>query len=90
MTIVIKKKGKDTFIEVGGVLDKFTAGALENAINDSAKSTKSIVLDLNGIEHISEEGLYVILGARRKMKSFGSLRLTGVCESVMQVLEGRP
>jgi anti-anti-sigma factor len=90
MTIVIKKKGQDTLIEVGGVLDKFTAGALENAINDSAKGTKSIVLDLNGIEHISYEGLHTILGARKRMNEIGSLRLTGVCESVMQVLEGQP
>lgn len=89
MTIVIKRKDKETFIEVGGVLDKITSCALERAIYDSAKSTSSIVLDLNGIEHISEEGLHVILGARRKMKAVGSLRLTGACESVMQSLEGQ-
>ena len=90
MTIVIKRKDKETFIEVGGVLDKFTVGALENAIYDSAKSTPSIVLDLNGIEHISVEGLHTILGARKRMNASGSLRLTGVCESIMQVIEGQP
>jgi anti-anti-sigma factor len=89
MTIVIKKKDKETFIEVGGVLDEITAGALENAIYDSAKSTKSIVLDLNGIEHISEKGLHIILGARKRINEVGSLRLAGACESVMQVLEGQ-
>lgn len=87
MTIVIKKKDKEAVIEVGGVLDEITAKALEKAINDSAKSTPSIVLDLNGIEDISKEGIMVLLKARKEMRSIGSLKLAGICESVMQIIE---
>lgn len=87
MTIIIKKKDKEAVIEVGGVLDKTTAKALEKAINDSAKSTSRIVLDLNGIEDISKEGIMVLLKARKEMRSIGSLKLAGICESVMQIIE---
>ena len=87
MTIEIKKRNNEAVIKVVGVLDNVTADALEKAISSSARNTSVIVLDLNGIEHISNEGLLVILGARKKMKEIGELRLTGVCESVMQVLE---
>ena len=87
MTIEIKKKNKEAVIKVLGVLDDITSKALEKAIIDSAKNTPNIILDLNGIKDISNEGLTVLLGARKKIKKTGSLRLTGVCESVMQVLE---
>ena len=87
MTIEIKKRKKETVIRVTGVLDDVTAPALEKAISDIAKNTTIIILDLNGIDEISGEGLLALLKARKEMKEKGSLRLTGVCESVMQVIE---
>lgn len=87
MTVEIKKRNKEALIKISGVLDKTTAESLERTIASSAKSAPSIVLDLNGIEHITSEGLFVLLKIRREIKSVGSLRLTGVCESVMQIIE---
>lgn len=87
MTIEIKKQNNEAFIHVEGVIDATTAPALAKAISESAKSTPSIVLDLNGIDLISSEGLDAILGARSSMRAIGSLRLAGICESVMQLFE---
>lgn len=87
MTVDIKKRDNETFIKIVGVLDKTTAESLEKTIYNSIKSAPSITLDLNGIEYITKDGLVVLLRIRRKIKSVGSLRLEGVCESVMQIIE---
>ena len=87
MTVEIKKRNKEALIKITGVLDKITAESLEKTIGDSVKSTPNIVLDLNGIDNITSEGLLVLLRTRKKIRSVGSLRLTGVCESVMQIIE---
>jgi anti-anti-sigma factor len=87
MTVEIKKRNKEALIKIAGVLDKTTAESLEKTIENSVKSAPSIVLDLSGIEHITNEGLLVLLRTRKEIKSVGSLRLNGVCESVMQIIE---
>ena len=87
MTIEIKKRDKETVIRVVGVLDDVTVASLEKTIDDRAKRCASIVLDLNNIEEISGTGLRALIKIRERIKEKSSLRLTGVCESVMQVLE---
>ena len=87
MTIEIKKHAKETTIEVVGRLDTITAPVLEQTINENVGSTQSLVLDLKGLEYISSAGLRVLLGAQKKMRQIGSMKLTGVCEEVMEVLE---
>ena len=87
MTIEIKKNGSTTTIEVVGRLDTITAPALEKAIAESIGNIENLVLDFGGIEYISSAGLRVLLGAQKKMQKVGSMKLTGVCEAVMEVLE---
>ena len=87
MTIEIKKHAKETTIEVVGRLDTITAPVLEQTINENVGSTQRLVLDLKGLEYISSAGLRVLLGAQKKMRQIGSMKLTGVCEEVMEVLE---
>ena len=87
MTIEIKKYAKETTIEVVGRLDTITAPVLEQTINENVGSTQSLVLDLKGLEYISSAGLRVLLGAQKKMHQIGSMKLNGVCEEVMEVLE---
>lgn len=87
MTIDIKKRKNETVIRVIGVLDAITAPALEKTINNSAKNSSSIILDLNSVDEISGEGLQIILGVKKNMEREGSLQFTGVCESVMQLIE---
>lgn len=87
MTIDIKKHANETTISVIGRLDTITAPSLEKTISDSIVNIESLVLDMKGLEYISSAGLRVLLGAQKKMQRSGSMKLTGVCEDVMEVLE---
>ena len=87
MTIEIKKNTQETIINVAGRLDTITAPVLEKTINDNIVGIQSLSLDFNGLEYISSAGLRVLLGAQKKMKSIGPMKLFGVCEEIMEVLE---
>ena len=87
MTIEIKKNEKALTIEVVGRLDTITAPGLEKTISDNINDIQSLVLDMKGLEYISSAGLRVLLGAQKKMQKIGSMKLTGVCEAVMEVFE---
>ena len=87
MTIEIKKNNQETIIEVVGRLDTITAPALDKTINEDIGDTKNLVLDVKGMEYISSAGLRVLLAAQKKMQKIGSMKVTGVCEDVMEVFE---
>lgn len=87
MTIEIKKNNQETTIEIVGRLDTITAPALEKTITKDLGDTKSLVLDVKGMEYISSAGLRVLLTAQKKMQAIGSMKVTGVNETVMEVLE---
>lgn len=87
MTIEIKKNLKEITIEVVGRLDTITAPVLDQTISENLGGIESLVLDFKGLEYISSAGLRVLLGAQKKMKNSGAMKLTGVCEDVMEVLE---
>ena len=87
MTIEIKKNAEATIIEVAGRLDTITASSLDKAINEDIGEVKNLVLDLKKLEYISSAGLRVLLGAQKKMQKIGSMKVTNVCEEVMEVFE---
>ena len=87
MTIEIKKSEQETIIEIVGRLDTVTAPALDKTINEDIGETKNLVLDVKGMEYISSAGLRVLLAAQKKMQKIGSMKVTGVCEAVMEVFE---
>ena len=87
MTIEIKRNAEETIIELAGRLDTNTAPALDKTISNDIEDTKNLVLDLKGLEYISSAGLRVLLGAQKKMQKIGSMKVTNVCEEVMDVFE---
>ena len=87
MTIEIKKNQEETIIEIVGRLDTVTAPALDKTINEDIGDAKNLVLDVKGMEYISSAGLRVLLAAQKKMQKIGSMKVTGVCEEVMEVFE---
>ena len=87
MTIEIKKNAAETVIEVAGRLDTTTAPILDKTINEDIEGTKNLILDIKNLEYISSAGLRVLLGAQKKMLKIGSMKVTNVCEAVMEVLE---
>ena len=87
MTIEIKRNATETIIELVGRLDTTTAPALDKTINNDIEGTKNLVLDFKSLEYISSAGLRVLLGAQKKMQKIGSMKVTNVCEEVMEVFE---
>lgn len=74
-------------LAIEGRIDTITAPALEEAIESMDESVKELVLDMKGVEYISSAGLRVLLAAQKKMNKIGSLKLTDVCDAVMEVFE---
>ena len=87
MTIDIKKTAEKTTIELVGRLDTTTAPELDKAITLHSANTKNLVLDIKGVEYISSAGLRVLLGAQKKMQKIGTMKVTNVCQEVMEVFE---
>ena len=87
MTIEIKKNSEMTVIELGGRLDTTTAPVLDKTINNDLTETKNLVLDLGGLEYISSAGLRVLLSTQKKLQKVGYMKVTNVCEEVMEVFE---
>lgn len=87
MTIEIKRNAEDTVIELVGRLDTTTAPALDKTINEDIRDTKNLILDVKGLEYISSAGLRVLLSAQKKMQKLGTMKVTNVCEEVMEVFE---
>ena len=87
MTIEIKRKENRTTVKIVGRLDTNTAPAFKKTIRDSISDTQDLVLDLTGLEDVSEAGVSAILEAQRKMQDRGSLKAMGVRKSVMDVFE---
>ena len=87
MTIEIKRNTEETIIKLVGRLDTTTAPALDKTINEDVADAKHLVLDLKELEYISSAGLRVLLGAQKKMQKIGSMKVTNVCEEVMEVFE---
>ena len=87
MTIEIKRNAEETIIELVGRLDTTTAPALDKTINNDIEGTKNLIINFKGLEYISSAGLRVLLGAQKKMQKIGSMKVTNVCEEVMEVFE---
>ena len=87
MTIDIKRNADETVIELAGRLDTTTAPALDKTINEDIGDAKNLVLNVKKLEYISSAGLRVLLSAQKKMQKVGSMKVTNVCEAVMEVFE---
>ena len=87
MTIEIKKSATETTIELAGRLDTITAPALDKAINHDVGDAKNLILNMKALEYISSAGLRVLLSTQKKMQKIGSMKLTNVCEDIMEVFE---
>ncbi len=74
-------------LTIEGRIDTTTAPSLETVINSMDSNVKELVLDMKGVEYISSAGLRILLAAQKKMSKVGSLKLTGVCDAVMEVFE---
>ena len=87
MTIEKKLNGELATLVVAGRLDTQTAPELEKEVDAVVTGIKELVLDMTGLEYVSSAGLRVILKAQKIMNAKGSMKLTGVNDSIMEVFD---
>ena len=87
MTISSQQKGSTATIYIDGRLDTVTAPEFEKAISALSPEVTALTIDMTELSYISSAGLRVLLGAQKKMNKIGSMKLCGVCEAVLGVLE---
>ena len=85
MKIDFIKGNGNLSITLDGRLDTNTAPELDGVINGNYEEGISITLNCEKLSYISSAGLRVLLSAQKKTK--GAMKLTGVCELVMEVFE---
>lgn len=72
-------------VALDGRLDTTTAPELESFLNEHYGEAQSFVINCEKLVYVSSAGLRVLLTAQKKTK--GAMKLTGVCELVMEVFE---
>ena len=87
MTIEKKIENTNVTLTVAGRLDTTTAPELEKELDSVLEGCKDLVFDMNGLEYVSSAGLRVILKAQKAMNAQGSMKLTGVNDSIMEVFD---
>ena len=87
MTIEKKINGDAATLAITGRLDTATAPELEAEVDAVLPAAKDLVFDMTGLEYVSSAGLRVILKAQKAMSAKGSMRLTGVNDTIMEVFD---
>ena len=87
MTIEKKINGEAATLIVSGRLDTQTAPELENELDSVLSGLKELTFDFANLEYVSSAGLRVILKAQKAMNAQGSMKLTGVNDSIMEVFD---
>ena len=85
MKIEYTKNNENLVVTVEGRLDTATAPELESFLRGFYNEIGSLIIDCEQLTYVSSAGLRVLLSAHKKME--GSLKLTNVCELVMEVFE---
>ena len=87
MTIEKKINQEAVTLIVSGRLDTQTAPELENELDSILSGLKELTFDMTNLEYVSSAGLRVILKAQKAMNAQGSMKLTGVNDSIMEVFD---
>ncbi len=87
MTIEKKINGEEVTLVVSGRLDTQTAPELEKELDLVLSGLKELTFDMTNLEYVSSAGLRVILQEQKAMNAQGSMKLTGVNDSIMEVFD---
>ena len=85
MKIDFTKTNEVLAVTLEGRLDTTTAPELESFLGKQYESIAALTIDCEKLSYVSSAGLRVLLSAQKKMK--GEMKLTNVCELVMEVFE---
>ena len=85
MKINFQKNNGALNVSLEGRLDTTTAPVFESFLGEHYGSMESLTVNCEKLVYVSSAGLRVLLGAQKKTK--GAMKLTNVCELVMEVFE---
>ena len=87
MDIIKNANGKTLDIALVGRLDTITAPDLDKELKDSLPGVEALAFDFSKLEYISSAGLRVLLSAQKVMNKQGSMTLSNVNDSILEVFE---
>lgn len=79
--------GSKLTIALEGRLDSATSPELENELKESMPGVQELHFDFSELEYISSAGLRVLLAAQKEMSKQGTMAISGVNDTVMEVFE---
>ena len=85
MKIDFNKSNDILNVSLEGRLDTNTSPEFESFLAQNYNGKCALLIDCEKLAYISSAGLRVLLSAQKKAK--GSMKLTNVCELVMEVFE---
>ncbi|MBQ7434953.1 MAG: STAS domain-containing protein [Oscillospiraceae bacterium] len=74
-------------VTLEGRLDTTTAPLLEAELKDTSPGVGALTIDIHRLEYISSAGLSVLLSAQNVMYKQGEMKITGVNDAIMEILE---
>ncbi len=87
LDIATKKDDSKAVVSLVGRLDTVTAPELEKELDQLYPEISELVLDMDQSDYVSSAGLRVILKAQKTMNQKGSMVLTNVQDSIMEIFE---
>ena len=87
MKITKTQIGNSLYLALEGRLDTNTAPELENAIKGSIDGVGELTIDMTALDYLSSAGLRVLLGTQKIMNKQGSMRVTHVNDTIMEIFE---
>jgi len=80
-------EGKKAVYTLDGRLDTVTSPDLEESLKGCLDSVDELVLDFGNLDYISSAGLRVLLSAHKSLIKRGSMKVTNVNSTIMEIFE---
>ncbi|MDO5574658.1 MAG: STAS domain-containing protein [bacterium] len=87
MTITKANDGDKLTLTLEGRLDTTTTPQLEEELKGVLNDVKTLVFDFGSLEYLSSAGLRVLLATQKQMNQQGSMIITNVNDTIMEVFE---
>ena len=87
LNISKEKEDNKLVLRLEGKLDTVTSNDLEKELMDSVEGVEDLLFDCEKLEYISSAGLRVLLAAQKIMNKQGTMKVSHVCEQIMDIFE---
>ncbi len=87
MNIHKKEDGDSLTLALEGRLDTATSPQLDELLQKELDGVTGLTFDFSSLEYLSSAGLRVLLAAHKRMKGKGTMLVTNVNSTVMEIFE---